>query len=1059
MLAASYDSSVLVYDCTGEALQPLITRIVSGSKRKQICALEWRNDSNTHFGGGDKLITCTEDVIAQWDLRASKKPNLTFRGKGYISVSCDNHEIASLSAKGVVAIYDDRKNSIVDAAGGGDVLYMYRAHEIGVGIDKLEHHWITWGMEDMDQTMVKIWNKNDAVQKSATEKYWYMDNGPGKDGTAAHDNGNEISGPDSINNTALKCVAEMNVDHLTTVKVLSQSQDQSSSQNAFVTVSSPSFDVNGASAGPGLWQSDLWALSPQSTGDCNVNNLAMFQGGGANDALLSRMVGKDYADGYLIAAELSDVSGNFVDQIDDEKSELKDDERETVLCCMTSTGYLTTHACNELSAHKLGLDEDRTRQKQSPFRYHHVSKRALLENSTKVFGDTADIDTKAVIPSMKTRLGRNRGNSDSDLYKGTSATIIDLGSVEGGIMQFNLDDEFEKDQNLPEKQVSTDDKGLLEQQTKSIPQLEEVDPVKAALVPSPRPCGAVFGADGTLVSFHNGNVNKMWMWYTSDFQVQSPSHLQHESNATVPKASALAFQDLEGEHSGSAESDTTIINNNTKYPRSVWDLMKMNESAKVAQWGKDRDDDDTDDSRQSSIDSDNDSSDSSGSEVSSDSGSDDPFFGTSEKTMYETYFGKFLHSDPPFEKIFKKQENTRDKRITTRPRSESFVGPVTENLEPKVFVTGHLKELVMNGQCPELADRWKLGPWKYEPKRQISYSVQKNAVTATLSKIANECKEHLCTLSYFDLSSNLTPDILPFFLEPVFAVYVTPSRDTKSRNSMVGNLQKLKKSSDLSAVPLDQMIMHKEGTVRFPPEEKIDYSKEIPPSEVIAASSSVRPDMVEIHYLQHKIDICMHNAEVATNIDQHGKSQVWRLIADIIEGIAGNSYDDFDGWHSINGSALGRELILNILHFYETNGDVQMLATIVSVLRSRRQDPISLYDLLFTDDSRRYDLYIHFYSQLLYSWGKLITRVELNKHLSQRSLDNDSTIIENNALSRDKEMFSPCCQLCNRLANPETNICQHCNHYAFRCSICTNAVRGLFTVCITCGHGGHGKWL
>ena len=281
---------------------------------------------------------------------------------------------------------------------------------------------------------------------------------------------------------------------------------------------------------------------------------------------------------------------------------------------------------------------------------------------------------------------------------------------------------------------------------------------------------------------------------------------------------------------------------------------------------------------------------------------------------------------------------------------------------------------------------------------------------------------------------------------------------------MVGNLQKLyyqgitKKSSDLSTVPLDQKCMHKEVTVRFPEEEK-DPSKVIPSSEVTSASSSMRPDMGELNYLQQKIDICFHNAKVAANIYQHGKSQVWRLIAEIIEGIAGNSYDDFDGWHSINGSALGRELILNILQFYEMNGDVQMLATIVSVLRSRKKDPISLYDLLLADDSRRYDLYIHFYSQLLYSWGKLITRVELNKHLSQNSVDNDSAIANKIVLSRNKEMFSPCCQLCNRLADPETNICQHCNHYAFRCSICTNAVRGLFTVCITCGHGGHGKWI
>lgn len=741
MLAASYDSSVLVYDCTGEALQPLVTRISSGSSRKHICSLEWRGlDSHSHScsGYGHELVTCTEDVIAQWDLRASKKPSSTYHGKGLVSVSCDQHEIASISSEGIVAIYDVRKNIVIDSTGGS--LSNYRAHEIGVGIERLGSHWITWGIEDTDETMFKIWSKKDSVKDSSVDNYWYVDNGSGKENAV------------SMENTSLECVIETQIDQLTTVKVLSQSGNQFHSQeegyaeNSFVTVSTPSLDANEKHAGSSLWQANLWGLSPKATGMTGVENLAMFQGGGSSDAMLSQMVGQDYADGHLIAAELSCVPGNSADQDEDKKTEFEENECEALLCCLTSTGYLTTHAipeADEWNAKNVGRKEDLSRQKQSPFRYHHVGIRALPDTSTKVFGENAETDTNAATTTIKARLGKKRGKSDADLYKGKSATIGDLGTVEGGIMQFDLDDEFHKDQNLPEKIVSKEENVLLEQQTKSISEVEEVDPVKAARIPSPRLCGASFGADGTLASFHNGNVKKMWKWYTSDFQVQSPSHLQHKSTEMVPNGSTVAFQDLEDEYSTSAEGDLSATNNNMKYPRSVWDLMKMNESAKVAQWGKERDDDDTNESRQSISASDDDSSDSSDSEVSSDSGSDESFLGTSARSMYETYFGKLHDLAPPFEGP-KKEDHGRDKKPPTRPRSESFVGPVTENLEPKVFVTGHLKELVMSGQCPELADLWILGPWTDEPKRQGSYLIQKNAESASIAEIDDQSKCFRC---------------------------------------------------------------------------------------------------------------------------------------------------------------------------------------------------------------------------------------------------------------------------------------------------------------------------
>jgi hypothetical protein len=286
---------------------------------------------------------------------------------------------------------------------------------------------------------------------------------------------------------------------------------------------------------------------------------------------------------------------------------------------------------------------------------------------------------------------------------------------------------------------------------------------------------------------------------------------------------------------------------------------------------------------------------------------------------------------------------------------------------------------------------------------------------------------------------------------------------------MVGNLQKLyyqdAKKNTLSSVPLDQKVMQKKEKWATTGEEtnEVNLSSHVPRIETISASPVMRPDDTVSKMLRQKIDICLHNAKCATSLGQAGKADVWNMLAEIISSVSGSFYDDFDGWHNINGSALGRELIGNILRYYEMNGDVQMLATIITVFDVHRYNrnpeqaelyPLGLFDLLLPYNVC-HDLYIHFYSQLLYSWGKLITRAELNKHLSQRAMYWDSYGL---STPLQKNIFVPCCQKCNRLANPETNICQYCKEYAFRCSICTNAIRGLFTVCTSCGHGGHGKY-
>lgn len=186
--------------------------------------------------------------------------------------------------------------------------------------------------------------------------------------------------------------------------------------------------------------------------------------------------------------------------------------------------------------------------------------------------------------------------------------------------------------------------------------------------------------------------------------------------------------------------------------------------------------------------------------------------------------------------------------------------------------------------------------------------------------------------------------------------------------------------------------------------------------------------------------------------------ETWKLVAKVIRNRIENSGHGFDGWGGAGGGALGVSLVGNLLRFYESLGDVQMLSTLVCVLRIKRQErKIGKghgWYLLPPDTDARYDLYIRRYADLLYGWGLLTIRAELNKHLVRTMSPVDSGLVE--VTDRIDESVSSAgialvfkCPRCAEISEFD-NRCRSCNDYAFRCAICDNAVRGLFTVCGRC---------
>lgn len=202
--------------------------------------------------------------------------------------------------------------------------------------------------------------------------------------------------------------------------------------------------------------------------------------------------------------------------------------------------------------------------------------------------------------------------------------------------------------------------------------------------------------------------------------------------------------------------------------------------------------------------------------------------------------------------------------------------------------------------------------------------------------------------------------------------------------------------------------------------------------------------------------LCLHNAEVCKLLGEHQKKETWNIIAKVVRSRIQRLGQGFDGWGGQGGGALGVGLVSNLLRYYEALGDVQMLSTLVCILRDRRQTlqygKRRGWFLLPPDQDTKYDTYIRRYAELLYGWGLLTIRAELNKHLIHSVPQIESGGVEapegpDEKGSSSGFAFMIQCPRCGGNSEFGTNYCRSCQDWAFRCALCDQAVRGLFTVC------------
>jgi len=205
-------------------------------------------------------------------------------------------------------------------------------------------------------------------------------------------------------------------------------------------------------------------------------------------------------------------------------------------------------------------------------------------------------------------------------------------------------------------------------------------------------------------------------------------------------------------------------------------------------------------------------------------------------------------------------------------------------------------------------------------------------------------------------------------------------------------------------------------------------------------------------------EMCLHNAKVCEHAGEAGKKQTWELVAKAVESGFSKARTACDSWGGHGGIALSVDLVSNILRYYESLGDVQMLSTMVCVLRAASQEAGTSrkpWGLLPRGQDDKFDMYIRRYADLLYGWGLLTTRAELNKHMVRVPTHREGghqgdAPSQDNGLGENRTpgiAYCFTCPICSNETVPGKNYCSTCQDYAFRCIICDTAVRGLFTAC------------
>eukprot|EP00532_Pseudo-nitzschia_australis_P013907 CAMPEP_0168225936 /NCGR_PEP_ID=MMETSP0140_2-20121125/13081_1 /TAXON_ID=44445 /ORGANISM="Pseudo-nitzschia australis, Strain 10249 10 AB" /LENGTH=832 /DNA_ID=CAMNT_0008156861 /DNA_START=25 /DNA_END=2524 /DNA_ORIENTATION=+ len=404
--------------------------------------------------------------------------------------------------------------------------------------------------------------------------------------------------------------------------------------------------------------------------------------------------------------------------------------------------------------------------------------------------------------------------------------------------------------------------------------------------------------------------------------------------------------------------------------------------------------------------------------------------------MYKKYFGERTWNGISELRASMAQHSQNIE--TVRSSLHRSIGPSSDMLQPVVTV----KSISREHQSILLAKGWKLGRWE-------EVGIQHNEIHPDPVMLRDNVhhqhqhqpqvgahNHHNATPKKTRLHRNVTPKKKGS--SPFSRTMSVPnlSRISEIDNKPMVDDPPLRENMEESMTFLKKLFSHQqEGGITFPttllsppdsrilinqrlsPDDKkdtspygssMDYSpgrrhksesNELRSSEVVVQTPSVQnydEKSLYLDELEETHQLCLHNAEISKNCNEAEKENIWNLLAETALALTEMNEDgkDFNGWGGKGGGALGIDMINNFFDYYEALGDVQMLATMFCVLKGRKTNDQSIKRPCLLPHSREkiYDTYIIRYGELLYSWGLLNTRAELNKHLRRKYEQTDFQI-------------------------------------------------------------------
>jgi len=1121
LLAAARGSGVLIWDASGHSLSPLLGRLganvtANDSSEASIKSLVWIESSSYPL-----LAVANAANVSVWDLRSclgskSGRPSIRF-GTSQADASpllqvasAKNEECATLDASGVVRVYDMR---IAGTRNKGMTrsICTFPAHQYGgVGLTSTiganhETNWITWGLDAPHAgAIVKIWTTaatahQESFINSADDEYWFMD------GSASERSPLDISRVGSPNRvaSAVHLVAQFTTPGLACARVCPDIFDDLKSHIVTVSIESNEEHMG--------WRADVWKLnssdddSSDVTPNICVKNVLSCRSGTV-EAHLSSTVG-NINTGALIGAELAVA----MPQAKHHDKDIDENQREMLLCCLTDSGFVTTTTL--MSTTLRATMENNTINGESWRKTGPTGTVYLSDTLENVFSDAAI--------AMRSFGEKPRQSFIVGLDESFSGGFLDLSpqlmaserevdiimqethpstrSVEIGGMQFDLDDPAIIKAGVGPINAINSVSGSILPGTRSVETITDKIQKTAAImnkinireIPCPRLCGASFSPGiGGLICFQNGEVKKMWSWYQQSGKRRSSimgmSFLQTKESKPYEAANKVDTED-----------------SSQNVPRTLKDLIDMTEASKKAQWGQEED--------------------SGGADATGSDGSLDDLLGDDETTedgdadseengdFFDKYLGGIQKpiAVPSLSPKGKADPSARSldmkDKISASTSENRLDGPTTDLLSPIVSVS-HANDIFFNGQTPQLAERLLLSDWFAPPfqktAQETSFSFpDRNRYQTNIDSSTSRSQTSFRSIMPKSQRSQFSPEpgpLGPNGLSRSIPLLVNSQMDDSvvGEEAVHGGEYSVRPSRQESLVFLKKLFSHQQdgpsyqnivsppdapmlpktikknsslnammqGSVtNFSADSYIEETKRV--SVVVLNPEKETKERQE--YLEQLLGkmkgTCVHNSNVCRDLGQEDKANVWSLLAETIENQATDEVGSFSGWGGSSGGSLGQDLVVNLLNYYESEGDVQMLSTMVCVLSGGQRKVVdSKRDaslLLPTSFNSKFDIAMRRYSEILYSWDLLTVRAEVMKHIVHQMpfcsfFEGSPNLVDEGA---DTPGIGTAirCSKCDGSATPGTNVCSSCHDFAFRCSICDCAVRGLFTFCEKCGHGGH----